>query len=133
MLLYLYNNTCVPTLVLPKRATLHLDPFVTDNEETDWNMEDSPTPIPKSCNKRQNKPSRIEQIYQESTPEPIPYTKDKKTSDIVLFMGNTVKFKEFLSKLETSFRMCSASYSRKDFQGKILHTSIRFTMSTCNW
>ena len=29
MLLYLYTNTFVLALVLPKRATLHLDPFVT--------------------------------------------------------------------------------------------------------
>ena len=28
---YLYTNISIPALMLPKRATLYLDPFVTDN------------------------------------------------------------------------------------------------------
>lgn len=40
---------------------------------------------------------------------------------------------EFLSKLETYFRMRPKSYPRKDFHGKILYTSMRFTGSASNW
>ena len=59
---------------------------------------------------------RIETISPESTPEPAPRAKDKKTPDVELFDGNAAKFKEFLSKLETYFRMRPESYPKKDFK-----------------
>ena len=59
------------------------------------------------------------------TPEPAPRAKDKKTPDVELFDWNAAKFKEFLSKLETYFRMLPESYPKKDFNGKMLYTSMR--------
>ena len=78
---------------------------IRDNNETDWNKEDSPTPAPEPSKKREKKRLRIETISPKSTPEPAPRAKDKKTPDVELFDGNSAKFKEFLSKLETYFRM----------------------------
>lgn len=62
-----------------------------------------------------------------------PRTKDKKTPDVELYDGNSAKFKAFLNKLETYFRMWPESYPRKDFHGKILYTSMRLTGSASNW
>ena len=109
------------------------DDEIRDNEETDWNKEDSPTPAPEPSKKRENKRPRIETISPESTPEPTPRAKDKKTPDVELFDGNVAKFKEFLSKLETYFRMRPESYPKKDFNGKILYTAMRLTGSASNW
>ena len=67
------------------------------------------------------------------THEPGNRAKDKKTPDVELFHGNAAKFKEFLSKLETYFRMWPESYPKKDFNGKILYTSMRLTGSASNW
>ena len=106
---------------------------IRDNNETDWNKEDSPTPAPEPSKKRENKRPRIETISPESTPEPAPRAKDKKTPHVELFDGNAAKFKEFLSKLETYFRMRPESYPKKDFNGKILYTSMRLTGSAPNW
>ena len=106
---------------------------IMDNNETDWNKEDSPTPAPESYKNREKKRPRIEPISPESSPEPAPRAKDKKTPDVELFDGNAAKFKEFLSKLETYFRMRPESYRRKDFNGKILYTSMRLTGSASNW
>ena len=106
---------------------------IRDNNETDWNKEDSPTPAPETSKNREKKRPCIETISPESTPEPAPRTKDKKTPDVELFDGNAAKFKEFLSKLETYFRMWPESYPKKDFNGKILYTSMRLTGSAANW
>ena len=76
---------------------------IRDNNKTDWNKEDSPTPAPEPSKNREKKRPRIETISPESTPEPVPRAKDKKTLDVELFDGNAAKFKEFLSKLETYF------------------------------
>lgn len=72
-------------------------------------------------------------ISLESNPEPVPRTKDKKGPDVELYDGNSTKFKELLSKLETYFRMLPESYPKKDFHGKILYTSIWLTGSAPNW
>ena len=106
---------------------------IRDNNETDWNKEDSPTPAPEPSKKREKKRPRVETISPESTPEPALRAKDKKTPDVQLFDRNAAKFKEFLSKLETYFRMQPESYLRKDFNGKILYTSMRLTGSASNW
>ena len=106
---------------------------IRDHNETDWNKEDSPTPAQEPSKNREKKRPRIESISPKSTPEPAPRAKDKKTPDVELFDGNAAKFKEFVSKLETYFRMRPESYSRKDFNGKILYTSMRLTGSASNW
>ena len=102
---------------------------IRDNKETDWNKEDSPTPAPESSKNREKKRPRIETISPESTPEPAPRAKNKKTPDVELFDGNVATFKGFLSKLETYFRMWPESYPKKDFNWKILYTSMRLTGS----
>ena len=106
---------------------------IRDNDETDWNKEDSPTPAPGSSKNREKKRPRIGTISPESSPEPAPRGKDKKTPDVELFDGNAAKFKEFLSKLETCFRMRPELYPKKDFNGKILYTFMRLTGSASNW
>ena len=105
---------------------------IRDNNETDWNKEYSPTPAPEPYKNREKKRPQIETISPESTPEPAPRAKDKKTPDVELFDGNAAKFKEFLSKLQTYFRMWPESYPKKDFNGKILYTSMRLTGSASN-
>ena len=106
---------------------------IRDNNKTDWNKEDSLTPAPEPSKNREKKRPQIETISPESTPEPAPRAKDKKTPDVELFDGNTAKFKKFLSKLETYFRMRLESYPKKDLNGKILYTSMRLTGSASNW
>ena len=67
-----------------------------------------------TCSKQmEKKRPRIETISPESTPEPAPRAKDKKTPDVEIFDGNAAKFKEFLSKLETYSRMRPESYQRR--------------------
>ena len=106
---------------------------IRDNDETEWNKEDSPTPAPGSSKNREEKRPRIGTISPESSPKPAPRGKDKKTPDVELFDGNAAKFKEFLSKLETYFRMRPGLYPKKDFNGKILYTFMRLTGSASNW
>ena len=103
------------------------------NNETDWNKKDWLTPAPKPSKNREKKGPWIETISPESTPEPAPRGKDTKTPVIELFDGNAAKFKEFLSKLETYFRMRPESYPKKDFNGKILYTSMKWTGSATYW
>ena len=105
---------------------------IRDNNETDWNKEDSPTLAPEPSKNREKKRPRIETFSPESSSEPTPVAKDKKTPDVELFDGNAAKFKEFLSKLETYFRMRPESYPKKDFNGKILYASMRLTGSASN-
>ena len=106
---------------------------IRDNNETDRKKEDSSTPAPELSKNREKKRPRIKTISPESTPELAPRANDKKTPDVELFDGNAAKFKEFLSKLETYFRMRPESYPKKDFNGKILYTSMRLTGSALNW